>query len=412
MSKPTVLISGAGIAGIVCAHFLARAGIHSTIIERYPSLRTTGQQIDFSGVARTIIERMGVLPTVLSKTTKEAGFAFIDETGKRLAEFPVIGGDKGASFTSEIEILRGVLTRVFYDATQEGVEYVFGDHVTGLEEVGGKVKVDFEKGERREFDIVLGADGQGSKTRRLVFGEEESAMKPLGQYVAYFTIPLLESDRQFSEWLNAPGGRGVLTRPDNAGYTRAYLTVTTQDPSPKLAEYYKLSVDEQKALLHEIFADVGWETPRILKDMDTSEDFYMQSIAQIKLPSWSRGHIALLGDAGYCPSPISGMGTSVAIVGGYVLAGEIAKHGMDVEKAFSEYERITRPYVEKAQSLPPGAPAIVNPQTTWGIAVLRAVVGFAAWSGLAALLGKVVNIRTGERIDMPEYKFGGGAVKV
>ncbi|KAL5317553.1 hypothetical protein ACEPPN_014648 [Leptodophora sp. 'Broadleaf-Isolate-01'] len=320
MSKPTVLISGAGNAGPACAFFLARAGIKTTIIERSPSMRKTDQQIDLRGAG-------------LPWATKEAGLAFVDETGKPLAEFPV-REDGGRSFTSNIEILRGEIARVFYEATRGlgEVEYVFGDHVVGIVESGKKIEVDLEKGGKREFDVVAGADGQGSKTRRLAFKEVENPMKPLHQYAAYFTIPYKASDRNFAEWYNTTGGRGILLRPDNAGYTRAHLTVT-KDPLPELEGYYMLSVEEQKQKMLEMFSDAGWEAKRVLDGMDKAEDFYMQEIAQVKMSSWSKGRVVLLGDAGYCASPISGMGTSCAIVGAYVLAGEIAKHGLDYEKA-------------------------------------------------------------------------------
>ncbi|KAG4428271.1 hypothetical protein IFR05_016247 [Cadophora sp. M221] len=370
MSKPTVLISGAGIAGPVCAFFLARAGIKTTIIERSPSMRKTGQQIDLRGA--------------------EAGLAFVDETGKRLAEFPV-REDGGRSFTSDIEILRGEMAGVFYEATRglEEVEYVFGDHVVGTVERGEKVEVVLEK---------------GSKTRRLAFKEVENPVKPLHQYAAYFTIPYKESDRNFAEWYNTTGGRGILLRPDNAGYTRAYLTVT-RDSLPELEGYYKLSIEEQKQKMHEMFSDAGWETKRVLEGMDKAEDFYMQEIAQIKMPGWSKGRVVLLGDAGYCPSPISGMGTSCAIVGAYVLAGEIVKHGMDYGKAFKSYEENLKPYVERAQKLPPGAPAIANPQTRWGISILRGIVGLISWSGATKLFDKFSS-PSAEDQKLTVYEFG------
>ncbi|KAH7336303.1 hypothetical protein BKA65DRAFT_563306 [Rhexocercosporidium sp. MPI-PUGE-AT-0058] len=353
MSKPTILISGAGIADPVCAFFLARAGIKTTILERAPSMLQT-------------VQRMGLESETRSWTTKEAGLAFVNETGRRLAEFPV-REDGGRSFTSDIEILRGKMAGVFYEATRglKEVEYVFGDHLAGIEEKGEKVEVELEKGGKRMFDIVIGADGQGSKTRRLAFKEVENPMKPLHQFTAYFTIPYLKSDRNFAEWYNTTGGRGILARPDNAEYTRA--------------------VQEQKQKMHEMFSDAGWEAKRVLGGMDKAEDFYMQEVVQVKLPSWSKRRVVLLGDAGYCPSPVSGMGTSCAIVGAYVLAGEIAKHGIDYEKAFKGYEENLRSYIEKAQKLPPGAPAFANPQTKLGISILRGIVGFISWSGATKL---------------------------
>lgn len=352
---------------------------------------------------------MGVEEIIRSKTTKEEGLAFVDSNGKRIAEFPV-DHESGASFTCDIEILRGELNQIFYDKSLEEkgmVEYVFGDHMTDLEHKdNGKVLVTFAKGEMREFDIVVGADGMGSKVRRLAFPNEDS-LKGLGQYMAFFTIPYRESDGSFGTWYNAPGGRCIFLRPDGTGATRTYLSIMSSSP----AGYYKLSIQEQKKMMRELFTDAGWEAARVLEGMDTADDFYMQEIAQVKMSSWSSGHITLLGDAGYCPSPISGMGTSLAIIGAYVLAGEIAeqfnrqKDGhASLEKALEGYEKQMRPYVTKAQSLPPGAPAIVNPQTWWGIKILNTIVGFVGWSGIATLVGKWSGLPAEDK-SLPEYVF-------
>ncbi len=402
MSKFSVLISGAGIAGSVCAYFLSRAGFHTTIVERAPELRKAGQQIDIRGAALQIVRRMDLEEAVRSKTTKEAGLAFMDTNGKRLAEFPV--DEKGGmSFTCEIEIVRAELAKIFYDASKEDTEYVFGDHVTALNERSDKVEVTFASGSKKEYDLVIGADGMGSKIRRLVF-PDENVMRGLGQYTSFFTIPYEEEDSTWGQWYNATGGRCILLRPDNTGYTRAYLSVMSSKP----AGYYKLSIPEQKKLFREIFEDAGWQAERVLDGMDASDDFYMQEIAQVKMEQWSKGRVALVGDAGYCPSPISGMGTSLAIIGAYILAGELGSCKGDWEKGLKTYEQKMKPFVTKAQSLPPGAPAILNPQTAWGITILNGIVGFVSWSGLANGISAVANRFAGpEKEDkrLPLYAF-------
>jgi len=353
MSKPHVLICGAGIAGPVCAYFLSKANIRTTIVERAPSLRKAGQQIDIRGAGLTVVQYMGLEDAIRSKTTKEAGLAFVNSHGRKIGQFPVDENGGGMSFTSDIEILRGELSQIFYDASVKDTEYIFGDHVTDLKQTGDNVLVTLAQGGQKEFDLVIGADGMSSKIRRLAFPSEGNALKPLGQYTSFFTIPYKDTDGTFAQWYNAPGGRCILLRPDNAGYTRAYLSIMSSKP----AGYFKLSITEQKKMMHELFHDAGWEAARVLEGMDTADDFYMQEIAQIKMPSWTHGRIALLGDAGYCPSPISGMGTTLAIVGAYVLAGEIAKNVEDFGEAFRGYEKVMKPFVTKAQSLPPGAPA-------------------------------------------------------
>lgn len=388
MSKPTVLICGAGIAGPLCCFFLNKAGIKTTIIERSSELRTAGQQIDLRGTGVQIVKRAGLYDVIKSKTVKEEGVNFVDKNSKVIASFPLQQDSKGTGgFTAEVEIIRSDLVQIFYDATKNDTEYIFGDHVTeisqDLEDTDSKVKVTLSSGTTREFDIVIGADGMGSKIRRLAF-PNENFMKTLGQFTAFFTIPHKETDGPFARWFNTVKGRVVFIRPDGKGCSRAYMSIMSSIPRER--EYFKMSIPEQKALMRELFADVEWECPRVLDGMDTSEDFYMQEIAQVRMPSWSKGHVALLGDAGYCPSPISGMGTTTAVTGAYILAGEIAKHGMDIDGALKGYEERMRPFAKDAQNLPPGAPKWGNPQSALGVRILASIMWFVAWSGLVGWL--------------------------
>lgn len=256
--------------------------------------------------------------------------------------------------------------------------------MTAILDDGDKAEVILASGTKREFDVVIGADGMSSKIRRLAFSELEDPIKPLGQWTAFFTIPYKESDGTFAKWYNAPGGRSILLRPDNAGYTRAYLSIMSDAP----ADTQDRDVTAQKQKMRELFSDAGWESPRVLEGMDSAEDFYMQQIAQVKMPTWSKGRVAVIGDAGYCPSPISGMGTTLSIIGAYILAGEIGASNGNLQTAFAGYEEKMKPYVSKAQSLPPGVPALLNPQTKWGIFILQTVTGFVSWSRLPQLISK------------------------
>ena len=279
---------------------------------------------------------------------------------------------------------------------------MFGDHVTNVHQevgAGGKVMVGFEKGKEREFDLVIGADGLGSKVRRLVFPNEKP-LKSLGQYTSFFTIPYKESDGTFAQWYNTPGGRCILLRPDNAGCTRAYLSTMSSKPEG----YFKLDVAAQKDMMRDLFSDAGWDALRVLDGMDKADDFYMQEIAQVKMPTWSQGRVALVRDAAYCPSPISGMGSSLAIIGSYILAGEIAAAGMNCELAFKRYEEKMRPYVTEAQNLPPGSPGIVHPQSEWGIKVLNSTLRFVSWSGIPKMLSKYSS-KPKEDKRLPSYEF-------
>lgn len=402
MPELNVLISGAGIAGPILAFWLSRAGIKCTVVERAPELRTAGQQIDVRGAALEVVRRMGLEETVRSHTTDERGLAFVDAKGTMWAKFPV-DSKAGQSFTSDIEILRGELAKVFYDATQSSTRYIFGDHVTGVAEDASGVSVDFAKGPTEHYDLIVAADGMRSSTRRLVFGaDRENTYRTLNQYTSFFTIPVIDPTQNWAQWYNAPGGRLILLRPDNSGtHTRAYVSIMGQ----ACKGYEKLDVAGQKELMAGLFQGAGWETDKVLAGMHEADDFYMQEIAQVKMPRWSKGRVALLGDAGFCPSPISGMGTSLAIVSAYVLAGEIVRHGDNVGEAFEAYEAHMRPIVESAQSLIPGAPAIANPISAWGITVLYSFLSFVAWTGVASWLAGLGGPSIADKIKLPDYEM-------
>ena len=404
MSDLRILISGASVAGPSLGYFLARSGAKVTIVERTSSLRTEGQNIDIRGVGIEVIRRMGVEDAIRAATTGEIGMRFVDAEDKTQAELPAEPGN-AASPTSEIEILRGQLARILYEnSKKEGVEYIFGDYISAIDQNDDKVFVSFANSkDTYEYDLVVAADGQNSKTRSLTFGEKANdCIDSLGQYMIFFSMSRSDSDSDWARWYNAPDRRCILIRPDNTGRTRVVLAMINSDP--KMEDALAGSVDEQKAVWHDLFADAGWESRRTLEGLTTAEDCYMLRVAQVKLPVWTNGRVALIGDAGYCPSPISGMGTTCALVGSYILAGEIAKHGRDYKTAFQEYEKNLRPIVEKAQKLAPGGPKLLNPETKLGIKVLNSTLGFMTATGLNKLLEKLAS-GAADGIALPEYKF-------
>jgi 2-polyprenyl-6-methoxyphenol hydroxylase-like FAD-dependent oxidoreductase len=396
MKSRSVLIVGAGIAGPVLAYFLRRSGLSPVVVERAPSLRATGQTIDVRGAGKEVVRRMGVDEVVRARVTREDGIALVDKDGQTLAAFPA-DSFGGGGLVSEIEILRGELVKVLYDRGREEVEYIFDDHPTAIADRGDRVEVTFASGLERAFDLVIGADGLRSRTRRLAFPSRDH-IQYLDLYSSYFTIPYSASDGRWARLYNAPGGRTVTLRPDNLGTTRAFLSVRTAHRG-----HEELSVEDQKRTLHQWFADAGFETPRVLKGMDEAKDFYFEAIGQVKMDRWSVGRVALVGDAGYCPSPISGMGTSLALVGSYILAGELGRHDNHVE-AFAQYERLMRPYVKKAQKIFTPAVDIVSPQTQAGITISRAILGLVARPAVLKLLGRLMDITPAEKISLPVYE--------
>ncbi|KAF2434102.1 FAD/NAD(P)-binding domain-containing protein [Tothia fuscella] len=382
MSAPPlkVLISGGGIAGGCLAFWLSkiRQNVHVTLIERAPTPRVTGQAIDIRGPAVKVIQRMGLEEAIRAKFTRELGTTFIDTNGKVIADFPA-QGNKGA--TSEFEILRADLANIFLDATknESNIEQVFGQSIKTLTQDESKVHITYT-GDRpaESFDLVVGADGSSSKTRSLAFDELEiNPYKPLGMYVAFFSIPSRPDDKRLWLWHTAAKGRAVMTRPHNNPSTLgAYLCLTmpTRDtPDPELEEARKEGDDVVKAVLHKRFEGVGWQAKRLLEGMDDSKDFYFTMWNQIFQPKLNNGRVALVGDAG---NATPGEGTSLAIRGAYILAGEISKiqSSNEIPAALESYEKIIRPVVKEAQQLPSVFPQLANPQTAWGLSLLNTVI--------------------------------------
>ena len=390
-----ILIVGAGIAGPVLGYFLQRFGFQPVVVERAPQLRTSGQNVDLRDASREVARRMGVESTIRDKGTREDGLLFVDSKGRTRAAFGVTGFG-GQGFVSEIEILRGELVNVLYDRSRSGTEYIFGDHPSSIEDRGDYVKVTFASGNVRKFDVVIGADGIRSKTRQLVFGGT-SPINYLDMYTAYFTIPYSDSDGSWARWYNAPGGRAVVLRPDNQGTTRAYLSIRSTQRG-----YEELDPEVQKDLLRKLFADAGFETSRVLSGLKNTDDFYFEAIGQVKMERWSQGRVTLVGDAGYCPSPIGGLGTTLALVGAYILAGELARHA-DHTQSFKQYEVMMRPYVAYAQKIPSGALRFASPQTQIGIALRNAVLSIAAKVANTRLLAKVTASKMVDKITLPDY---------
>jgi len=397
--RPSILISGASIAGPALAFWLDRYGWDCTIVERAPAFRTGGQNIDIRGAARQVLRRAGLEDAVRAANTGEIGTRFLGDGGKVVAEFPVKKSDTEGA-TAELEILRGDLSQILVDRCEGRAEIIYGDHITALEETDDDVLVTFDSGAERQFDLVVAADGMRSSTRRLVFGTQV-AVRSIGMELTYLTIPRTAADTPWWNWYNEPGGLAVTLRPDPHGTTRAVLSSVIYDGFASADGSDRRSADEQKAHLRTQFAGVGWEAQRVLDALDDADDMYFETIGQVKAERWSKGRVALTGDAAWCASPVSGMGTSLSIVGAYVLAGELAAH-VDHRDAFAGYERIMRPYVDQAQQLPPGVPRIANPKTRAGLAALHLALRLGS-TPLVGAVGSRLFTPPADKIDLPNY---------
>nr|POE89877.1 uncharacterized protein CFP56_20346 [Quercus suber] len=402
-----ILIVGCGVAGPVLAMYLLQSSAdptqapHITIVERSSRASAYGQNVDIRGAGATIMRHLGLETEVRSSTTGEEGVRFVDGNDRVVGESAADKSGKVQTGTSDIEIMRGRLAEILHGrcvaASDEhkrkggkGVEFVFGESLGELQQEDDVVKVRFAKsGESRGFDLLVAADGLLSKTRELAFGAEvsEQAIKRLGAYGAFFSMPSGETDSEWRRWYHAPGRRSIMVRPSHRkDRTTVFMNVINeQDPRlPEAATLGRNGLDAQKALVAEYFQGAGWETGRILREMQATDDFYYSMIAQVKMDKWSTGRIVLLGDAGYCASPISGMGTTLAMVGAYNLAGALKQHSNDHHAAFAQYEAHMRPVVARAQKLAPGMPRLFHPETAWGVWTLHTLVSVIAASASVA----------------------------
>ncbi|KAF2017373.1 FAD/NAD(P)-binding domain-containing protein [Aaosphaeria arxii CBS 175.79] len=386
-----ILIIGAGVCGPALATLLHGANHRHriTVIERSPSLRLAGQQIDLKDQGLPILKKMGLQEVVKSQCVKETGMEVVDAHGKAIASFGVApAGDKKArrlALTNEYEIMRGDLVKILYEASlrqrssldeehgKEGaLKYVFGTSISALEQQDNEVNVTFSNGETGRFDLVVGADGQGSRTRRLAFGQEASdnSFKSIGIHAAYYTVPKGGNDGGLAQMYSAPRSRFIMTRNSNRPTTQAYLF--TMDGTP-MKDSYKLPVEEQKNIWKSAFQDAGWESPRLLGGMDDCDDFYAYEIGQVHMKSLYTGRVVLLGDAGYCPSPFTGLGTTLSLIGSYLLAGELARQDGNVDAALESYERLARPPIDECQKMPSSF-GMFFPSSSLGVWVLRNIM--------------------------------------
>ncbi|MFG2624968.1 FAD-dependent monooxygenase [Streptomyces sp. NPDC048473] len=390
--KLSVLISGASVAGPALAHWLHRHGFEATIVERAPALRDGGYAVDFRGHAHlSVLRRMGILDTVQRARTGMGSMSYVNTTGKSVAKLPA------DLFAGDVEILRGDLARILYDETSPYTEYLFGDSIASLTEDANGVAVTFERHAPRRFDLVIGADGLHSTTRRLAFGPEEDFVKHLGVYCAIFTTANhLGLDRTGHAYRTANRMVAMYSARDN---TEAKAVFYFGSPALDLDRH---DVTRQQSLLAEQFAATGWQSDRLLHGMRHAPDFYFDSVSQVRMDRWSRGRVALLGDAAYCPSSLSGMGSGLALVGAYVLAGELAAARGDYTVAFARYEREMRAYAEGCQKMGDGVAGLMVPSSRFAATALNRyykVMPYLPGKNMAAKIAR----RAAENITLRDY---------
>lgn len=378
MSNKTVLISGLGIAGPTLAFWLKAGGFQPTLIESSPRLRSGGYVIDFWGLGYDIAELMGLRDDIERVGYHAQAVRVVDDRGKRMAGF---GVDVFRELTNGryVTLGRSELSRLLYEKAVGGSEVMFDDEIVGLEDREDGVRVQFKRGHACEFDLVVGADGLHSRVRKLAFGPQQQFEKDLGYAVAAFEVSGYRPRDDDVYVMHGRPGRmlGRFTLRENRTLF-LFVFATGEDVLPE-------TVDARKELLLALYANDKWECPRILDELNGTQELYFDRVSQIRMPSWSRGRVVLVGDAAFCVSLLAGQGTALAMTSAYVLAGELAKAGGRHEMAFRQYEASLRAYINSKQQGAKRFGGALAPKTKWGLWFRNQVMNAFTIPGLARL---------------------------
>ncbi|RVV99676.1 hypothetical protein EKE94_03055 [Mesobaculum littorinae] len=394
MPKPKILISGASIAGPAVAFWLVRSGFDVTIVEQSAALRHAGNGVDIRAEALTVISRMGLSVAVRERAVYTQGLRFVDVRGRERARVSTAGLEKIVG-SEDVEVTRGDLSALLYDATVGDVEYIFGDAIAELEQDDEGVDVTLRSGTQRRFDLVVGADGLHSAVRRIAFGPEETFVQFRQHYFAAFPADLAIGEHGWTTFYNEPGRSAAVFGADPGKGQVNFMFHSDQSLS-----YHHRDSDAQRRLLRDAFVGMEWHVPSMLDAMDKTDDLYFDALAQTKMPSWSRGRVVLVGDAAYCASPASGAGALLALTGSYRLAGALAEGGIS-QAALARYEDAQRDLVKLKQS-----------QLFTGITVPRTRAGILARNLFLSspLIGVLSRWKADHATSLREYTFSPGKV--
>jgi 2-polyprenyl-6-methoxyphenol hydroxylase-like FAD-dependent oxidoreductase len=362
ITNKDILISGASIAGPTLAYWLKRYGFNPTVIERAPQLRAGGYPVDVRSEAVQVAKLMGIWPRLQQEQTTLGEISFVNERHQRIGRVNLQAVRKSleALDVDVVEIMRGDLAKALHERTSDEVEYCFGDSIQELRQDEAGVDVTFERGGSRRFNLVVGADGLHSIVRTLVFGDEAHFERYCGYQVGVFTTDNYLGLGEASIHLYGVPGKLVAIRSTRGNQVLAAFFLFKQ---PAKLRYDYHDVAQHKQLPAEVFAGEGWEVPRLLEKMQTASDLYFDAVSQIRMERWSHGRAVLLGDAGYCPALLTGQGSTLAMMGAYILAGELNVALGNHQRAFAQYEQAFRPVVRQEQKKAGSNARILVPAT-------------------------------------------------
>ncbi|KAJ5762330.1 uncharacterized protein N7511_005712 [Penicillium nucicola] len=419
MSNLRVLIVGASIAGPTAAYWFAKTGAKVTVIERFPQMRIGGQNVDIRTAGVSVMRKMpGMEEAVRANIVPIEGISLVRENGQPYGTMTATGDPDQQSLVSEYEILRGDLASILYDLTKnhENVNYVFGEQIASMQQDENNdesVTVEFMNGTpSSRYDLVVACDGATSRTRAIGLGcSVRDYIQPVNAWTAFFSMKKdLLDGRQIGEGYSTIGGRTIFIGPDATGGNRVALMGirphNDQDSIRHFRKASKLGNEELKGFLAEHYKGAGWKSDEVIQGMMEADDFYGSEMVQVKIPTLYKGRFALVGDAGYATGP-TGTGTSLAMAGAYILAGEIGKHRGEVAAGLKGYEEQMRPLINEMQRIPPLIPMIIGPQTAWGIWLRNAIFAFICWSRIPSLFQRFFGGASAHSDDykVPEYQW-------
>jgi 2-polyprenyl-6-methoxyphenol hydroxylase-like FAD-dependent oxidoreductase len=380
------------VAGPALAWWLARRGFRPVIVERSGQLRGGGYAVDFRGeVHLRLLRQMGLLEQIRARQTGLRSLTYVNEDGRPVASMPPV------FFAGDVEVLRGDLAAILYEATRNDTEYIFGDSVTGLEQESGGVHVTFSRSAPRTFDLLIGADGVHSNIRRLAFGPEDEFTHGLGLYVSIFTVPNFAGLDHAGLLYSIPGKTAGIFAAGDPDHAIAQLYFT--DPGLRYQPHGDAR-QEQETVAGQ-FRGLGWHVPQLLAEMPATTDFYFDTTSQIRMDAWSNGRVALIGDAGYAAGP-GGNGTGNAVVAACILAGELAAAHGDHRAAFGRYERQLRGYIAGGQKQAAGSQAFLAPATWNKIRQRNLFFKILPYLPVKGVISRAAT-RTATAITVPEY---------
>ncbi len=338
-----VLISGASFAGLATAFWMTRLGHRVTIIETAEGLRRGGTPVDIEGETIDILGRMGLFDAVRARALPPRNFAFKDEHDTTLGELTAASPAEDQTM-ARYEIHRDDLLDILFASLDGAVDLRFGRSIRQLRQGPDDVCVTLNDGSHHRYALVFGCDGNRSNTRSLVFDNADAASYYMGGYFYLRVVP--------ETGLLPPNCTQVFSQPGLTAMLNGYddrTDIALAFRSEQQIDYDFRDKAQQRQLILDHFERLGWKVPAMLKHVAVEGDFYFDQANQIRIKAWSKGRVALVGDAGYCVSPVAGMGGSMALIGAARLADALQQQPDDHAAAFRDYEDGLRPFVEAVQ---------------------------------------------------------------